>query len=96
MLLPLQHLISCVYNDRLLQYSDPCILPELWNIDTQQTGVPFLAEAIMSLHTTSGSNITGFFAVVGFVCVEVLRPSQPSGVMSSAVSLPNLTFTGQA
>ena len=29
------------------------------------------------------------------VCVEVLRPSQPSGVMSSAVSLPNHTFTGQ-
>ena len=33
---------------------------------------------------------------VGFVCVEVLRPSQPNGVMSSAVSLPNHTFTGQA
>ena len=31
-----------------------------------------------------------------FVCVEVLRPSQPNGVMSSAVSLPNYTFTGQA
>ena len=31
-----------------------------------------------------------------FVCVEVLRPSQPSGVMSSAVSLPSHTFTGQA
>ena len=31
-----------------------------------------------------------------FVCVEVLRPSQPSGVMSSAVSLPNHTYTGQA
>ena len=31
-----------------------------------------------------------------FVCVEVLRPSQPSGVMSSAVTLPNHTFTGQA
>ena len=29
-------------------------------------------------------------------CVEVLRPSQPNGVMSSAVSLPNHTFTGQA
>ena len=28
-----------------------------------------------------------------FVCVEVLRPN---GVMSSAVSLPNHTFTGQA
>ena len=33
---------------------------------------------------------------VMFVCVEVLRPSQPNGVMSSAVSLPNHTFTGQA
>ena len=31
-----------------------------------------------------------------FVCIEVLRPSQPNRVMSSAVSLPNLTFTGQA
>ena len=34
----------------------------------------------------------GFFCV----CVKVLRPSQPNGVMSSAVSLPNHTFTGQA
>ena len=31
-----------------------------------------------------------------FVCVEVLRPSQPNGVMSSGVSLPNHTFIGQA
>ena len=31
-----------------------------------------------------------------FVCVEVLRLSQPNGVMSSAVSLHNNTFTGQA
>ena len=31
-----------------------------------------------------------------FVSVEVLRPSQPNGVMSSAVSLPNHMFTGQA
>ena len=31
-----------------------------------------------------------------FVCVEVSRPSQPNGVMSSVVSLPNHTFTGQA
>ena len=30
------------------------------------------------------------------VCVEVLRPSQPNGVTSSAVILPNHTFTGQA
>ena len=33
---------------------------------------------------------------VCFFCVEVLRPSQLNGVMSSAVSLPNHTFTGQA
>ena len=38
----------------------------------------------------------GTFCVDLFVCVEVLRPSQPSGVMSSTVSLPNHTFTGQA
>ena len=30
-----------------------------------------------------------------FVCVEVLRPSQPNGVMSSAVNLPKHVFTGQ-
>ena len=30
-----------------------------------------------------------------FVCVEVLRPSQPNGAMSSAVGLLNHTFTGQ-
>ena len=35
-------------------------------------------------------------AFVLFVCAEVLRPCQPNGVMSSAVSLPNHTFTGQA
>ena len=37
--------------------------------------------------------LTFFFM---FVCVEVLWPSQPNGVMSSAISLPNHTFTGQA
>ena len=30
------------------------------------------------------------------VCVEVLRPNQPNGVMSSTVSLPNHTFSAQA
>ena len=30
------------------------------------------------------------------VCVEVLWPSQPNGVMSNMVSLPSHTFTGQA
>ena len=35
-------------------------------------------------------------SVCSFVCVEVLRPNQPNGVMSSAVILPNHAFTGQA
>ena len=30
-----------------------------------------------------------------FVCVEVLGPSQPNGVMSSVVSLPNHTLLGR-
>ena len=36
------------------------------------------------------------FNYVCVVCVEVLGPSQPNGVMSSVVSLLNHTFTGQA
>ena len=40
--------------------------------------------------------LTVFIDDASFVCVEVLRPSQPNGVMSSAVSLLNHKFTGQA
>ena len=29
------------------------------------------------------------------LCIEVLQPSQPNGVMSRVVSLPNHTFTEQ-
>ena len=38
----------------------------------------------------------GQLSVCLFVCVEVLRPSQPNGVMMGPVSLPSHTFTGQA
>ena len=31
-----------------------------------------------------------------FDCIEVLQPSQPTGVMLSVISLLNHTFTGQA
>ena len=41
-------------------------------------------------------HVQSYIGVCLFVCVEVLRPSQPNGVMSSAVSLPSHTFTGQA
>ena len=42
------------------------------------------------------NNAIVIFVPLMFVCAEVLRPSQPSGIMSSAVSLPYHTFTGQA
>ena len=42
------------------------------------------------------SKATDYKVYCLFNGVEVLRPSQPNWVMSSAVSLPNHTFTGQA
>ena len=35
------------------------------------------------------------FTSLLFVCVEVLQPSQPNGVISSVVSLPNHTLLGR-
>ena len=49
-----------------------------------------------SLYNNSIVPVTLVPAQVLFVCVEVLQPSQPNGVMSSTVSLPNHTFTRQA
>ena len=49
-----------------------------------------------SLNEITHTNLGIKLIIVCFVCVEVLGPSQPSGVMSSGVSLPNHTFTGQA
>ena len=46
-------------------------------------------------YRTEQDNIFQINSNILFVCVEVLRPSQPNGVMSSAVSLPKHTFTGQ-
>ena len=51
--------------------------------------------ALSGLNTLFKSN-DGFYGLCLFVCIEVLRPSQPNGVMSSAVSLPSHTFTEQA
>ena len=52
-------------------------------------------QADFSLHWTHIS-LRSFSHRCLVVCVEVLRPSQPIGVMSCAVSLPYDTFTGQA
>ena len=40
--------------------------------------------------------LTTFITTIKFVCVVVLRPSKPNGLMSSAVNLPKHIFTGQA
>ena len=60
--------------------------------------VKYLKHAEVSFHKKSYELITNVSSSVHvmFVCVEVLRPSQPNGVMSSAVSLPYHTFTGQS
>ena len=57
--------------------------PELDNLSRIRISIP-------------GFNPGSPYMVCKFVCVEILRPSQPNGVMSSAVSLPNHTFIGQA
>ena len=51
---------------------------------------------MISIFPQYWGTLTPYHTCIMFVCVEVLRPSQPNGVMSSAVSLPNHTFTGQA
>ena len=47
------------------------------------------------MHYDSDCHDSAIVIVFLFVCVEVLWPSQPNGVMSRAVSLPNHRFTGQ-
>ena len=47
---------------------------------------------LLCLATTNILNLVRLLCM----CVEFLLPSQPNGVMSSAVSLPNHTFTAQA
>ena len=49
--------------------------------------------AMEAMFCDCGFFLDNFFSM--FVCVEVLRPSQPNGFMSKVASLPNYTFTGQ-
>ena len=67
-----------------------CVLLFSWRNKKKHCDYPLLSGAmIMYRHTVNT-------LVSLFVCVEVLQPSQPNGVTSSLVSLPNHTFTGQA
>ena len=61
-----------------------------WNIVKQNT------ISTLCIHGKEKGNVLSQNYASLFVSVEVLRPSQPNGVMSSAVILPNHTFTGQA
>ena len=68
--------------------------------DCEGLGAAFIAGMGSSLTQLSGISYFSLYPFLSSfffcVCVEVLRPNQPNGVMSSAVSLPNHTFTGQA
>ena len=67
--------------------------------DLSLVSVPISTKCEWEMHSDMmGSDHFPTVTKIGFVCVcvEVLQPSQPNGVMSSAVSLPNHTFTGQA
>ena len=61
----------------------------------RQDSLPDIARFVSGKFCDLDFDMT-WVCVYVFVCVEVLRPSQPNGVMSSAVSLPNHTFPGQA
>ena len=50
------------------------------------------AQMLWSMASDMGPHCSGLCLLV---CAEVLRPSQPNGVMLSMVSLPNHMFTGQ-
>ena len=58
--------------------------------------MPHSAASDLGLHCLQRRIYPNPFQPKSFVCVEVLRPSQPNGVMSSVGNLPNHTFTGQA
>ena len=78
-----------------LQYRDSL------NIMSKQFNLHWLFSTLLKkdkFNWGNGVMVTCFKSplFLGFDCVEVLRPNQPNGVMSSAVSLPSHTFTGQA
>ena len=56
----------------------------------------FLVEKVLYLELWLDKVVKWIFFVSTILFVLRYRPSQPYVVMSSAVSLPNHTFTGQA
>ena len=64
--------------------------------DDNQMDGSFAQNSYILSRTAHEKILVKFYWNILFVCIEILWPSQPNGVMSSAVSLPNHTFTGQA
>ena len=65
-------------------------------MDNPQTSTGLFLSGKNSSVGCSTYTHTKLYNVCLFVCVEVLQPSQSRAVMSSEVSLPKHTFTGQA
>ena len=73
--------VSTAYQESAKFWKSKIILVYLVQTESIKNN-PFIPEFLV------GSSILEFDL---FVCVEILRPSQPNGVMSSAVSLPSHT-----
>ena len=80
------------FNARTGTLNDFAEFDHITRVDDEVLPTNYLEDIILPIH----NNVDEIINEQGFVCVEVLRPSQPNVVMSSAVSLPNHTFTGHA
>ena len=76
--------------DSVVSWTSSCLLFFITNLSSS-----LFKNLLLTKGRKHGIVPTSMLGIV-FVCAEVLRPSQPNWVMSSAVSLPNHTFTGQA
>ena len=71
------------------------ILLYLWQtVETDQTLHSVVSDRLYTVCKGLSDPILRVITVA-LVCVEVIWPSQPTGVMSSLVTLPNHTFSGQ-
>ena len=76
----------------------PLLALHTWELSSNQLEIKSFRKRLQILSQNQDEHLLRKSMIQNrlFVCVEVLRPSQPNGVMWSVVSLPNHTFTGQA
>ena len=93
----LRTVISKIYGYQQTKFNIPTVL--FFSNDHSKTVVSLwiLVASRCGAFIVFGPVLIYCCCLVGlFVCVEVLRPSQPIWVMSGVVNLPNHTFTGQS